>query len=62
MNALGYTPLKLEMNVGLDDRSVFACQTPEELTTYRGLFKAIPNCKQVNSIDLNMFSANWGAY
>ena len=62
MNALGFSPLRPEINVGVDDQSVFACQDLEELTTYSGIFKVIPNYNQLNHIALDMFFASWGAY
>ena len=62
MSALRSAPLKLEIPVGLDGRSASARHTQEELTTYRDIFKAAANYKQVNSTALDIFSAGWVVY
>ncbi|AQU05374.1 hypothetical protein B1778_01150 [Dehalococcoides mccartyi] len=60
MSALRSAPAKLEIPVGLVDRSVFSCHTPEELTSCWDIFKAAPNYKQVNGTTSGMFSAGMG--
>ena len=57
MSALRSAPFKLELPVILDNRGVFAFQTPEELATYWNIFKAAPNYKKVNIKTSGMFSA-----
>ncbi|HBN95922.1 MAG TPA: hypothetical protein DDZ66_06460, partial [Firmicutes bacterium] len=57
MSALRSAPSKLDVPIGLRDRNVFACYTPEELSTYWNIFKAAPNYRQVNSSTSGMFSA-----
>jgi len=57
MNALRSAPFKLEIPVVLDNRGVFAFQTPDELATYWNVFKAAPNYSKVNVKTSGMFSA-----
>lgn len=62
MGALRTAPTKLEIPVNVDIRDVFACHTPDELTSYWNICKAAPNYKQVNSRTSGMFSAGMGCY
>jgi len=57
MSALRSAPFKLEIPVALDNRGVFAFQTPDELATYWSVFKAAPNYMKVNIKTSGMFSA-----
>jgi hypothetical protein len=63
MGTLRNIPVKLEISpLFIEDRSVFSCRTPEELTEYWNLLKGSLYYKQVNSSTSGMFSAGMGCY
>ncbi|MHB1154711.1 MAG: hypothetical protein ACYCWE_02840 [Eubacteriales bacterium] len=63
MGALRSALTKFEIsNLDIDDKSVFAYHTPNELIMYWNLLKDAPNYKQVNSSTSGMFSAGMSCY
>jgi hypothetical protein len=62
VSALCAAPKKLQLPVLFDVRSVFSCQTPDELNAYWDIFRAAPNYKQVNYSTSGMFSAGMNCY
>lgn len=62
MSALRTAPEKLDMPIATEVKSIFDCQTTDELNTYWEVFRSAPNYQQVNSSTSGMFSAALNCY